>query len=269
MPWSEFANPARRCRACGLFRRSTVIALPGEGPEAAQIALIGEGPGEEEEAREANFIGRAGEMLDGCIAEAGLHRSECWVANAVRCRPAHEVTWKNRKPTMHEVDCCRGYTLDELRRIQPRVIVALGDTPMTSLIGKQLGGVTSHRGKVRWSDEFNAWVVITFHPAYALRTHAMREFIVEDLRLAKRVLDEGAPPQPSPIQVDVITTLDAADAAKRDILQHPRFVYDWETNGTHPIKSRGFCVSICVRPDQVYVFPPYLSGLTMFYGKRE
>src|SRR3990167_6059277 len=172
MAWTIFETPQSRCDACLLFEKSAVHALRGEGNPDAEIALVGEGPGEEEEYYQRCFVGRAGDMLNGCLRDVDLVRSELWVCNAVRCRPT-TPHGKNRKPTSHEIDCCRDFTRDELARVRPKVIVVLGDSPATSLLGKLLGGVTDNRGKVRWSDEYNAWVIVTFHPAYALRNPAM------------------------------------------------------------------------------------------------
>lgn len=263
MTWTVFDRSTLRCRACGIFtrtRHSTFMALAGEGAPDARLALIGEGPGEWEEAKEQNFVGRAGEMLDGCIREATLTRADLWIANSLRCRPV-TAAGRNRKPNMHEIDCCRGYTVDELRDVKPNVIVALGDVAMTALLGKQLGGITEAQGKVIWSDEFNAWVIPTFHPAYALRKYAQRHWIVQALRLAKEVMTNGGPRAMDQTKVDVILTLDAACAARDDILSHEEFAFDWETKGNHLTRSLGFCLSISVREGHAYVFPRYLSGM--------
>lgn len=269
MTWTTFERPALRCRACGIFNQhSRFMNLAGEGPPRARIALLGEGPGEWEEQREANFVGRAGEMLDGCIREAGLVRADLWIANSVRCRPV-TAQGKNRKPTMHEIDCCRGYSLDELRSVQPEVIVALGDVAMTALIGKQLGGITEAQGKVLWSDEWKAWIIPTFHPAYALRKYAQRHWIVQALRLAIETLHAGGPRALAQTNVKIIWTLDDAFAARDDVLTHDEFAFDWETKGNHLTKSFGFCLSISVREGHAYVFPRYLSGMMPYWDKRD
>ncbi len=266
--WTTFERPSLRCRACGCWQSSQINALAGDGPPQTDIALVGEAPGEWEEAQDANFVGRAGEMLNGCLTEAGLLRAEVFVCNSVRCRPVTPLR-RNRKPTMHEIDCCRGYTLDELAGVKPRVIVALGDVAMTSLIGKQLGGVTEHRGKVRWSDEWNAWIIPTFHPAYALRKYAERHWIVADLRLARETVERGGPAPVETTHVDVIRTLDDLYAMRDDVLSYEEFAYDWETNGVHLTKSRGFCMSISVREGHAYVIPRYLSGMMPAWAHRD
>jgi len=268
MTWTTFDRPALRCRACAVFTRgSQFMNLPGEGPPHARIALVGEGPGEWEERDEANFVGRAGEMLDGCIAEAGLVRAECWVCNSVRCRCVN-AAGKNRKPTMPEIDACRGYLVDELRAVQPEVIVALGEVAMTALIGKQMGGITEHQGRVVRSDEFNAWIVPTFHPAYALRKYAQRHWIVAALKLAAEVLEHG-PRTQTQTHVTVIRTLDDLMAMQADVLSYDEFAYDWESKGNHLTKSLGFCMSICVREGEAYVIPRYLSGMLPAWSRHD
>lgn len=256
MTWTIFDSPAARCDACKLFESSRVHALRGEGNPYAALMLIGEGPGEEEEYYARPFVGRAGQLLDSCLAEVGITRSECFIRNAVSCRPTTPYG-KNRKPTAHEIDCCRDYTIDDIKRVRPKVIVVLGDTPATSLLGKLLGGVTDNRGKARWVEEINAWVVVTFHPAYALRLPAQRHFIIEDLRTAKAIVDEGAPRIGEPTLVQYIETLDEAVAARDEILsgRYSDFAFDWESNGVHLVKSEGFMLSISVREYHSYVFP--------------
>ena len=259
------------CHECGAWATSDVHALPGEGPDIADIALIGEGPGAEEEQYAQNFIGRAGEMLNECLTQANILRSECFICNSVRCRTITPIG-KNRKPKPFEVACCRSFTVDDLRRVKPKVIVALGDTPATLLLGKLLGGVTENRGKVRWSDEFNAWIIVTFHPAYALRYPAQMQFIVDDLRTAKRVSVEGYTPG-EPTQIEVVTDIDRYRQVRDELLHdaltnHRTLHFDWETlGGAHLVKARGFCLSMTTRPRQAKVIPRYLQGGTMYLSK--
>ena len=198
-PWTIFPTTGAQCRDCGLWRSSRgAICLPGEGPEHPAIAFVGEAPGEEEEAQHRNFYGRAGQLLTKAIKAAGLSRFEVWIANAVRCRPPHPLTGKNRKPTAHEVDCCHGFLDRELKRLKPRVIVAMGDTAMASIFGERVGGVLDSRGKTIWSETYGAWVVCTFHPAYLLRRPSEEFFFIQDVLRAKTIAEQGHLPQPSP-----------------------------------------------------------------------
>lgn len=277
MAWTEFANPRQRCDDCGAHVDSRVYKLPGEGSAVADLAIIGEGPGEEEERLTRNFVGRAGDMLDSCLREVGIPRASVWIENSVKCRCLKLVDdqRRNRKPSIDEIDACRGFLVDSLQRIQPKVILSLGDVAMTALVGKQLGGVTSRRGRVQWSDEFNAWIVFSFHPAYALRFPAQRQFIIEDMRRAQRIIETGAPESPTLTEVSVISTLEEARSARDAILASPFFTYDWETygtgesNGLHLRHARGFCLSVSIREGHAYVFPRYLAGLDPAWSRSE
>lgn len=279
--WTLFESAAAQCNACGLREQSKVYKLSGEGDAHAHIALVGEAPGWQEERDERNFIGRAGQLLDGCIVEAGLLRDELWLNNSVRCRPTNPNNQKDRKPTLDEVDCCRDYSLEELRRIKPKVIVALGDTASSMLLSKRFGGILQRRGKSTWSDEWNAWIVETLHPSFALRQYAQRHFIIEDLKLAKRIARDGAPPEVIPTTVEVIWDLEHLERAAQEIIASGHFHFDWETygpkhvdstrgdneNGLHLTKGRGFCLSIATHEGHAYVIPRYLQNVTPYWGR--
>lgn len=232
--------------------------MPGSGSAPNDLVLVGEALGENEEQQGLPFVGRAGDILNSVLKEVGLLRSALFITNSVRCRPLTAMG-RNRKPTSHEIDACRGYLVDELRAVQPRVIVALGDVAATTLMGRRLGGVLENRGKITWSDEFNAFIVPTVHPAYVIRRYSERHWLVEDIKTAKRLLDEGlqAPPE---VTIDVVRDLDRAYAMADDLCSADRFAYDWETNGVHLTKSEGFCVSFSARRGHAYVVPRYLSG---------
>lgn len=266
--WTVFEKPAHRCRSCGAWDKgSKCYLLQGDGNPEAQIALLGEGPGWKEEELERPFVGRAGDMLDGCIAEAGLLRSELWITNGARCRLVTPVG-KDRKPTMHELDCCRGFSLDELRRIKPKVIVALGDVASAMLLSRRFGGIREERGKITWSDEWNAWIVQTLHPAFALRQYAQRHFIIEDLKAAKRIVEEHGPRIASPTRIEVIDSLDGLRRVVFEIVnENLPFHFDWESNGVHPTKSRGFCVSVSTEEGHAYVIPRYQQNWQTYWGK--
>lgn len=265
--WPSYDNDEERCQSCGICTTSAVVCLEGEGPEDADVMLVGEAPGADEERLEKNFCGRAGEMLNGCLIEAEFLRSELYVCNSVRCRPT-TPNYKNRKPTIKEIGACRDFLIRDITRVRPRVIVALGDSPATALLGKMLGGVTQNRGRVRWVDEFNAYVVVTFHPAYALRTPGMREFIVEDLRTAKRILEDG-PRMAQPTEIEVISSVEDARRARDEILTVGKFHFDLEANGLHIVKSRAFLYSFSTRDHHAYIFRRFSRHWAPRWSKSE
>lgn len=266
--WTVFEKPAHRCRACGAWDKgSKCYKLSGDGNPEAQIALVGEGPGWKEEELEKPFVGRAGELLDGCITDAGLLRSELWITNSARCRLINKIG-KDRKPSMHELDCCRGHTLDELREIKPKVIVALGDVASAMLLSRRFGGIREERGKVTWSDEWQAWIIQTLHPAFALRQYAQRHFIIEDLKTAKRLVEEHGPRIVVPTDIEIVSSIAGLQRVKEEILDAGHFHFDWETNGLHLTKSEGFCVSFSIREGHAFVVPRLQESWQDYWGRH-
>lgn len=149
------------CVACRLAASRTSVVF-GSGDPHAQVMIVGEAPGREEDRLARPFVGRSGQLLDRLIAEElGLLRRQCYVANVVKCRPP-----ENRNPLPDEVEQCRPYLVAQLDAVEPRVVVTLGNFAMRALLSTA-SGITSMRGK---SYDFNGSVLIpTFHPAAALR----------------------------------------------------------------------------------------------------
>ncbi|HRQ75088.1 MAG TPA: uracil-DNA glycosylase [Phycisphaerales bacterium] len=141
----------------------------GEGDPDADLMFIGEAPGEEEDKTGRPFVGRAGQKLDSIIQAMTLQREDVYIANVLKSRPP-----ENRTPLQPEVDACGVYLVEQIRIIQPRVIVTLGG-PATKLVLKTDVGITRLRGV--WSEyadpkgEFVIPVMPTFHPAYLLRNY--------------------------------------------------------------------------------------------------
>ena len=124
--------------------------------------VVGEAPGRSEDAAGRPFVGRAGVLLDRALLAAGVSRDDVMVTNAVKCRPP-----ANRTPTLAERKACFPYLLEEIRRTDPYVILALGNAALASLLGRS--GVSSMRGHwYRLDRERETWVMPTWHPAYVM-----------------------------------------------------------------------------------------------------
>ncbi len=175
-------NEVRNCTKCGLCkgRNKTVF---GEGNPDADLFFIGEGPGAEEDKHGRPFIGRAGELLTKMIVAMGLSRQDVFIGNIVKCRPPG-----NRAPMADEVEACLDYLIRQLRIIQPRVIVTLGN-PATHTMLDTTVGITRLRGQ--WqslpmldADLTGIKVMPTFHPAFLLRqyTRDNRQKVWSDLQ---------------------------------------------------------------------------------------
>jgi DNA polymerase len=173
------------CRSCGLCQQRR-MAVPGEGNgDSPDILFVGEGPGEEEDAQGRPFVGKAGQLLDRMIEAMGYRRDELFIANVVKCRPP-----QNRKPLPEEMAMCRPYLSQQIRLIQPKIIIGLGGTAMEGLLGRPVG-ITRMRGT--WQEYEGIKLMPTFHPAYLLRNPARKKETWADLRMALAELGKEPP----------------------------------------------------------------------------
>ncbi len=184
MDWSTLRATVRDCRRCELCKRRRQ-AVFGVGNESAPWLFIGEGPGADEDEQGEPFVGQAGKLLDNMLAAVGIKRGrEVYIANVVKCRPPG-----NRVPTAEEAAACAPFLDRQIALIQPRLIVALGKTAITRLLATE-ASVASLRG-MRHAYR-GIPVVVTYHPAYLLRSLPEKSKAWEDLLFARRVLAEQA-----------------------------------------------------------------------------
>ncbi|MGQ9897532.1 MAG: uracil-DNA glycosylase [Acidobacteriota bacterium] len=171
------------CQRCKLATCRTNIVF-GEGAPQASLVFVGEGPGADEDATGRPFVGRAGQLLDKIIAAMGLRREDVYICNVVKCRPP-----ENRTPEPDEVAACVGFLHRQLAVIRPRVIVALGASAASALLGDpKLGGISKIRG--RFQDYRGIPLMPTFHPAYLLRAPDKKREVWEDIKQVMALLRE-------------------------------------------------------------------------------
>ena len=188
----RLADAVEECRGCPLYKHAT-HGVFGEGRKASRVLIVGEQPGDQEDREGKPFVGPAGGVLDRALADAGIDRSEVFVTNAVK-----HFKWEPRgkrrihqTPRWSEVKACRPWLEEELARITPDIVIALGSTAAQSMMGSQFR-VLKNRGKVHDADGVN--VVVSIHPSAVLRApdkqarEANYRMLVADLRLAKRVV---------------------------------------------------------------------------------
>src|SRR3989304_382446 len=173
------------CRACGMWRNSKSICVPGEGPRPCRLLLVGQSLGAEEEEYGANFIGPAGKMLNSCLREANVLRADCGVTNANKCRPVYPKTGRNRAPTVEEIEYCQAWLDPEIAEYQPRIILALGAEAADATWGLT-GSVLTQMGRVVWSERYRTWVIPTIHPSFVLHKPGMRSWLVRHITKAWR-----------------------------------------------------------------------------------
>jgi len=178
--WQQLRTLAAECRACGLCAQRKQ-AVFGVGAERAPWLFVGEGPGADEDAQGDPFVGQAGKLLDSMLAAIGCQRGrEVYIANVVKCRPPG-----NRTPTAEEAAACAPFLDRQIELIAPRLIVALGKTAATRLLGTE-ASLASLRGRVHQYKGIP--VVVTYHPAYLLRSLPEKARAWEDLVFARRTL---------------------------------------------------------------------------------
>jgi uracil-DNA glycosylase len=178
---AELASQVAVCTRCdlALTRTNTVF---GTGNPHSPLMLIGEGPGENEDATGLPFVGRAGKLLDDILAAVNLSRQDVYITNIVKCRPAVEEggRLKNRQPRASEIRACHPYLQGQIEAIKPKIILCLGSPAAKTVIDKDFK-ITRDRGK--WYElEGGIKAMATFHPAYILRQRG------EDLQRTKRLV---------------------------------------------------------------------------------
>lgn len=180
MSWDELAATVAACRQCRLCEARKQAVL-GVGDRNADWLFVGEGPGAEEDARGEPFVGQAGKLLDNMLAAIGLKRgADVYIANAVKCRPP-----ENRTPAPEETAACRSYLERQIELIQPKLIVALGRPAAQTLLQTEIK-IAAARGKLH--DYRGIPLIVTYHPAYLLRTLLDKAKAWEDLCFMRQTM---------------------------------------------------------------------------------
>ena len=184
--WIPLKAAVSGCVKCGLHKTRTQTVF-GVGDENADWMLIGEAPGAEEDRLGDPFVGQAGKLLDNMLAAIGLsRRANVYIANVLKCRPPG-----NRNPTPEEVAQCSPHLLQQIELIKPKLIVAMGHFAAQTLL-ETGASISSLRGRVhRYA---GVPLIVTYHPAYLLRTLEDKAKAWEDLLFARKVMSGAAAP---------------------------------------------------------------------------
>jgi uracil-DNA glycosylase len=184
----ELARQCSECTACALAGRRRNVVF-GVGNPRSTLVLVGEGPGENEDATGVPFVGRAGQLLDKALEGSGLSRADVYICNTVKCRAADWSTGRprNRAPLPLEVDTCRRWLLPQLQFLAPKVILCVGAPSAKNLIKKDFK-ITKERG-LYFPCEHARTAIATLHPAYILRNQSATNdggfsLLVADIRKA-------------------------------------------------------------------------------------
>lgn len=168
------------CQRCALGATRTCLVFGGGNPHA-RVMFIGEAPGRNEDLKGEPFVGAAGKLLDELLAHAGLGRDDVFIANVLKCRPPG-----NRNPAASEIETCTPFLREQIRLVDPEVLVTLGNFA-TRFVLETDAGITSLRGSVRQMGRFK--VLPIFHPAAAIYDRTKRDALFEDFTELRRLLD--------------------------------------------------------------------------------
>ena len=172
MDWNTLEAVCKTCTKCGLCETRKNVVF-GVGNRQTDILFVGEGPGEQEDLQGQPFVGPAGQLLDDMLSIIDLDRSKCYIANIVKCRPP-----RNRDPLETEQEACIGYLREQIRLIQPKIIVCLGRIAAKALIREDYR-ITKEHGV--WTQKEGIWMTAMYHPSALLRDVSKRPETFDDL----------------------------------------------------------------------------------------
>jgi len=180
LDWEPLRVAVAACQRCELHTTRTQTVF-GRGDPRARWLVVGEAPGAEEDRQGEPFVGRAGQLLDTMLRALGLARGEVYIANVLKCRPPG-----NRDPRPEEASSCRGYLDRQIELVSPTLILAVGRIAAQNLLGTDapLGKL---RGRVHTLPPHGRPVVVTYHPAYLLRSPGEKRKAWQDLVFAREV----------------------------------------------------------------------------------
>lgn len=171
--WEQLERDCAGCVRCPLCQERHHLVF-GTGDPRAEVMLVGEGPGEQEDLQGEPFVGPAGKLLDAMLAMIGLDRNRVYIANVVKCRPP-----RNRDPREEEMDACWEWLARQMALVQPKIVVCLGRVAAKALI-KEDFRITVQHGQ--WFDREGRRIMATYHPSALLRDVSKRPEAFTDLR---------------------------------------------------------------------------------------
>lgn len=180
----ELAEQIKSCTLCDLHKNRTE-AVPGEGPEDADVMFIGEAPGYHEDQQGRPFVGDAGDVLTDLLEKAGLERDEVFIGNVIKCRPP-----ENRDPTPVEVETCSPYLEKQIQNIEPKLIVSLGRFAAKLLLDRNVK-VSKEHGEVedlRYGG-YSCKIFVSYHPAASLYGPEAGSKLEEDFKKLNDIVE--------------------------------------------------------------------------------
>jgi uracil-DNA glycosylase len=183
--WSAIENAIQACQNC-VLAQSCTRKVPGKGNQQADIMIIGEAPGHDEDLQGKPFVGRAGQLLDRMLQAIDIDPQQVYITNILKCRPPN-----NRDPKVEETKSCYQFLQAQIQQLKPRVIFAVGRISAQTLLQDQspLGRLRNQQYTLPGTD---IPMLVTYHPAYLLRNPAEKAKVWQDLKSLKRLLLHAA-----------------------------------------------------------------------------
>ena len=238
---------------CGVCDFCAPKKVTAKGNTEATIMIVGEAPGAIESEHGIPFVGPAGKLLDHLLDTVGLTAEDVWVTNSLMCRPP-----ANRQPTVEEIAACNGRLRHEISTIKPKVIVPMGNTAVRAVLGDE-EGITKIQGWATWREDYQAFVIPTFHPASLLYKGGDQNYldVVSTLRRAIRMREFKPGKMPVPT-TDWITASTSAQALEiLDVMRDKSIsvcALDIETTGLEWWENDIICMQFCWEPGRVAIF---------------
>ena len=171
----------KNCKKCKLHE-TRINTVFGEGSANAKVMIIGEAPGKDEDISGKPFVGRAGKLLTEILSSINLERKDIFITNTVKCRPP-----ENRNPHDHEIKSCSGYLDEQIKLVNPKVIVLLGKIAANRILNID-EPISNLRGKKYFIKENNIPIIVFYHPAYLLRSPLQKSKAWEDLKFMDNII---------------------------------------------------------------------------------
>lgn len=255
-----------RCGECKLFESCLSPKIPVNGKGRKGILIIGEAPGEDEDKKGIPFVGRAGRLLSDALSKFGIDmRRDCWITNAVICRPTNNELKNHPKA----IDHCRPNVLNAIRELKPEKIILLGASAIKSLIGwlwrEDVGSVNRWIGWRIPCQKLNCWIAPAWHPAYILRGNAgkqddtmqmlFEQHIEAALQLRGKPYPDGPPDYASKVRME-LDDEKAANHLRLMIAFNKPVAFDYETDRLKPDREEAKIYSCAVSDgDSTIAFP--------------
>ena len=250
------------CTKCTLHRSRRCIVRPTI-PDGADVLFVGEAPGAVEEDERKPFVGPAGAYLRTALLTAGFDPNKVAYANSVRCRPPLRNRRQTR-PTPKQIAVCHDFLAEDVKRLKPKLIVALGAPALEAVHRKMT--IAEARGAPFACDQFGVPTIVTYHPSGVMQDYSDPELFQADLRRAAQIAS-GVVDTSKPAKLGDYTVIAPGDgytekqalAGLQDLrdylLKAKRFSFDIESEGTNPRKHRMLCLSFSTKPGEGFVVP--------------